>query len=725
MNNIIILTLGITIILLVGLFLLFHSKKTRKWIRKNLRSIALVVFIAGIVIYMFGFSSKDYGFIGSHDNIISLFLRSILASIGMFIANNSLVAVAESWKDCSLFMSFFAIIHFLAVIVSVTFLINLFGRKFVSHIMLIWYWIFGEKRDKLYIFFGVNRSSITLAKDISRKENKEKGKIVFIETSKETEEGSKVYNLFSLISKNTFENDYIEQVENVNAIVLSAHRTLSDKLIDEIKEKKKRNLFKALGLTTLGKVIKKHSEICFFMLANDENNYKEDRDNNLELACSIRKAVEENDIYLKDKKVDVYFLTRKNKFNTIFEDIKPINKGEFNAHIIDDAYISVLYLKQNKEYHPVNFVNINTKNATVEDDFTALIVGFSETGLEALKFVYEYSAFIGEDGKERKSKIYVVDKNMNNIKSKFFGKYPAFANREDKPVELIQCSDEEDLFYETIDSIIDRLNYVVVAVGDDIKGMSIATRIAEISLKHEKNNKRKNKLQIAVRSYNENNVYRLEEIQEHYNSMMISEGLSSELQIDIFGKPNQIWNYENIIEDENNVKAEEFDKEYDKAYCELHKEEQQEEGQKQKKPTKVNVKCFEKINKKKRTDYQNKSNAWHINTKMALIEQKDKEKYEKAFSLKKEYSTYDLEGEQEWIGNLAKCEHYRWIRANEMLGYQKGNVTDEVYEKDDINKRLGCMISCEEMSKYDSTRETIQYDFIVVKVSFILKDKMN
>ena len=314
---------------------------------------------------------------------------------------------------------------------------------------------------------------------------------------------------------------------------------------------------------------------------------------------------------------------------------------------------------------------------------------------------------------------------MNNIKSKFFGKYPAFANREDKPVELIQCSDEEDLFYETIDSIIDRLNYVVVAVGDDIKGMSIATRIAEISLKHEKNKKRENKLQIAVRSYNENNVYRLEEIKEHYNSMMISEGLSSELQIDIFGKPNQIWNYENIIEDENNVKAEEFDKEYDKAYCELHKEEQQEEGQKQKKPTKVNVKCFEKINKKKRTDYQNKSNAWHINTKMALIEQKDKEKYEKAFSLKKEYSTYDLEGEQEWIGNLAKCEHYRWIRANEMLGYQKGNVTDKVYEKDDINKRLGCMISCEEMSKYDSTRETIQYDFIVVKVSFILKDKMN
>ena len=56
--------------------------------------------------------------------------------------------------------------------------------------------------------------------------------------------------------------------------------------------------------------------------------------------------------------------------------------------------LAALELKEDGRSHPVNFVDVDTATATVSSVFTALVVGFGETGSDVFKFLYEFSSFI-------------------------------------------------------------------------------------------------------------------------------------------------------------------------------------------------------------------------------------------------------------------------------------------------------------------------------------------
>ena len=71
--------------------------------------------------------------------------------------------------------------------------------------------------------------------------------------------------------------------------------------------------------------------------------------------------------------------------------------------LIDSSFLSILELKQNKDAHPVNFVELekddtDKNTGIVTSSFNAMILGFGDTGQEALSYLYEFSAFLGKDG---------------------------------------------------------------------------------------------------------------------------------------------------------------------------------------------------------------------------------------------------------------------------------------------------------------------------------------
>ena len=120
------MTTKIVISLCIGLLIFcivwwaVHSKKSFKSVTRHLGWITFLVFVAGFVLYWVGYWEG-----GLVENVTGLLISAAIASFEMFFAQSDLENVAQVYKDDYVFMTFFAVIHFFAILVSVTFIIHL------------------------------------------------------------------------------------------------------------------------------------------------------------------------------------------------------------------------------------------------------------------------------------------------------------------------------------------------------------------------------------------------------------------------------------------------------------------------------------------------------------------------------------------------------------------------------------------------------------------------
>ena len=127
----------------------------------------------------------------------------------------------------------------------------------------------------------------------------------------------------------------------------------------------------------------------------------------------------------------------------------------------------------------------------------------------------------------------------------------------------------------------------------------------------------------------------------------------------------------------------------------------------------------------KRKDWQDFSNAYHIDTKMILAGIKEPERMTdndlvKIHCLREAFAAMKREGKQ-WVDvdpkdptfvlleNLAKNEHLRWNASHVLLGYipdKGGNGCNE------IEKKHNCLVDWEELLDYDADFQYYDYKFI-------------
>ena len=201
------LTTPIVTVILLATFLLIIgriiiSRQSRTILINNLKVFAFIVLIAGWGVYFYGY----WQFYDEKLNLISLTLRSFLSSIGMFALQSDLQYFAQKLvKEAPVFLSLFAIIHFLAALVSATFVINYVGVKIIA-----WQRMRKAKGQNLYIFWGINDNSIILADNIYKKNIG--GMIIFVGTPKDAEAGSQQISLSSLINGQTQRKDRIRRI---------------------------------------------------------------------------------------------------------------------------------------------------------------------------------------------------------------------------------------------------------------------------------------------------------------------------------------------------------------------------------------------------------------------------------------------------------------------------------------------------------------------------------
>lgn len=648
-----IVTTLILVAILITIGSILTSRKLLTKIVGNLKWLASAVLLAGFIIYFIGY----WLYYDGELNIVALTFRSLLSSIGMFALQSDLQYFVQcSVKEAPLFLGIFAVIHFLAAIISAIFIINFVGLKIVS-----WLKLRNAKGQNLYVFWGMNQNSITLAEDedLKKKIENDGGMLIFVGTLQDAEQGNQQFSFSALINGQRLRKDRIRRIEeNKDAIITYC----TDVLSVEENNKQPCNIFKDAGLKSLASIIAKSKDkhIRIFFLSDEEKK-------NVELTSLLLKAIEKKDEALSNcQHLDIYCLARRNKENGVLEKLAYVKSEETlpNIHLVDTANLAIQVLKKNVGYQPVSFVDINTEKAIVTTPFEALVIGFDSTGRDAVRFLYEFGAFPDVNGNKSPFKCYAIDKQMEVLAGTFYNNAPAVKGNTE--LELLQIDVQTEQFWEWIEERLQHLNYIVIALGDDQMGIQLAIDLLEKAYRIGKDVMH---FKIFLRSYSKENEGKINDIINFYNEKAGN-------KLVLFGTNSELYTYSNIIDEEALERAKEFYAGYASKDKDARTWEQRHLIT-DKKTDEANHIYYVKTDRQKvtlndingviRKENQDIANYRHIDTKLKLVglsRSSTTEEFNKLTDIQKK--------------SLAICEHLRWNASHEMLGYVDGDETDDL-----------------------------------------------
>ena len=660
---------------------LANKEKRSFFFNKAFISWAWATLLGGWFVYMVGFCDG-----GTAHSPSANILRSFLSSLEQFFFHSDLLEVSPDCHDSPWFMRAYTFSYFSAVIISSVIVVNCLRNRFIFFFRRL-YWSVVHCHT-VNVFFEINNKSICLAKSIYAKE---RGRIVFVQFPKESEEHHGHNSLSKIFGLNTFDKQQMHAIKGLKSIVMNASSELFDEdMTDDCNVSP--YALESNGLDRLVKPLKRAHSIRLFFLSENEN---ENVRAGINMAHSHVLAGKDVEIYCKARRSYENYTLVDNSTNALF-------------HLVDDSSYAVNSLKVmdwertgTPIAHPINYVKVNSALGVVESAYNCMIIGFGQTGQDAMRFLYEFGSFIDKAGCKSPFHCKVVDKDMNSYLGYVASEIPAMQIGDgsvadaDKPIrareiELKECDVHSDVFWEEMeqDNFINKLNCIVVALGSDEDNISLATKLYEFALRHDAiGNKERNCLKIFVRGYNSDEEARLKKVESFYRK--------ENDVIRIFGEISDIYTYDVIIKNKIQEQAKEFFKSYNSALG--YTEDWDVRHNKLRTGTideKVEIRIKEK---------QDRYNALHQFTKLQLLGITSAAMLNRCLpttypfitdeQLDKNMRCYDGatfpcnedEELQLWytrLENVSKCEHLRWNASMYMLGFV---YVDE--KKKDFRKR--------------------------------------
>ena len=579
---------------LVILFLFFSFITKR--IPPNFRDISLKFFFW--IVWVFGFAVYDVGMCtGSYVSLITNAPMAIIYAFKIFLFDSDVSEIHGVFHESWAYSLCFALVHFFAAVISTLFLIKYFGFNFLCRVKM---WGAIRKAEKTFVFWGFNEPSAHLIESIQKKLGKIRHgnyRIIIVRTNKNREESlgerTGFARIFDFLAMPTAE---LEKLQKLRVLVTSTYTDLS---AVKTTGSSQDIIGSVLKLRSLRRILRRRTrkEIHFFFFSDDE---KENIHN---------AALLQNDSAIghftsgKAGKVYFYCLARHNSIHRVIEDQNP--SAQIEVKVVDSSHINVELLKQNEKYLPANYVDIEG-DATVSSAFNALVVGFSEVGLDSVRFLYEFGAFVktgSTDDCVMRSDFHLdaVDKNMSDLAGTFVANAPAvkpampfLGDVEDgaSPITLHQMDCRSICFYEKLTGEwIEKLNYAVIATDNDELNISLGVRILKLAARYRKD---LSKLCILVRAHNDEDGH-ISRIAGFYNRMLLAQeaaggidcakftqervefNASADGPIYIFGMDEKVFTYENIIDDSLKQKAIDYKERYENSANPKKKPEKPEE----------------------------------------------------------------------------------------------------------------------------------------------------
>ena len=714
---------NIVIALLAILFAVSICKpKVKVMLFRHLKIQAFLIWVCGVILYMVGFNEH-----GSAASNVALLLRSSLSSMEMFVSHSDLIEVNEKFHGNPTYMALFALTHFCAVAISAIFILRLFGFRLVSWVKVMKAYICSwlPLNCNYYVMFGVNSNTLMLANSIHKKRKEEKQRIIFINMPEKGHSHAATRFSFSHFfhSDSNGIDKYLEDIEMMGALLFNSSRSFDNPIlkhsIDDVFK-----VFQALDFSWIVRMPLQNllrnsatrknkkfngSKVEFFFLLDEEKD-------NL-IAVTVLQKIQKKQIDYKNFSFNCYCHARKSQNNAAM-----LNEGAlaFKVHIIDTSNLAVLDLKRDNRFHPVNFVEKDTNTGTVKSAFTGMVIGFGETGRDAFRFLYEFSSFTKDNqGNPGAKKIHVIDKDIDELKADFLTEAPALRNKSEIDWWNGQ-STHSAVFWDKLKTIIQDLNYIVISIKDDEEAVGIATSIFEYAYRYRDN---LNRFKIFVRLRNSMREDFLRKHKEFFNVIVP------------FGSVMDAFSYETINKDVLEKAAKRFKYRYDILYG--AKFDAIENGNEEEyadeawlKRRKVYLEETDAVKRKESEikiwyqEEQDRSNVWHIYTKIALVNEDVTPE------------SLQLDSNKQLLQNLSDCEHLRWNAKMELLGFEPATIEDIKKEEEKSKdkqrdpwrslklRRHECIVDCLTLHSNPVLAKTIPYDESAVKLSFEMKDEI-
>lgn len=714
---------NIVIALLAILFAVSICKpKVKVMLFRHLKIQAFLIWVCGVILYMVGFNEH-----GSAASNVALLLRSSLSSMEMFVSHSDLIEVNEKFHGNPTYMALFALTHFCAVAISAIFILRLFGFRLVSWVKVMKAYICSwlPLNCNYYVMFGVNSNTLMLANSIHKKRKEEKQRIIFINMPEKGHSHAATRFSFSHFfhSDSNGIDKYLEDIEMMGALLFNSSRSFDNPIlkhsIDDVFK-----VFQALDFSWIVRMPLQNllrnsatrknkkfngSKVEFFFLLDEEKD-------NL-IAVTVLQKIQKKQIDYKNFSFNCYCHARKSQNNAAM-----LNEGAlaFKVHIIDTSNLAVLDLKRDNRFHPVNFVEKDTNTGTVKSAFTGMVIGFGETGRDAFRFLYEFSSFTKDNqGNPSAKKIHVIDKDIDDLKAEFLEEAPALKNNSEIEWWNVKSTHSAG-YWDKLKSVIQELNYIVISVKDDEEAVGIATSIFEYAYRYRDN---LNRFKIFVRLRNSMREDFLRKHKEFFNVIVP------------FGSVMDAFSYETINKDVLEKAAKRFKYRYDILYG--AKFDAIENGNEEEyadeawlKRRKVYLEETDAVKRKESEikiwyqEEQDRSNVWHIYTKIALVNEDVTPE------------SLQLDSNKQLLQNLSDCEHLRWNAKMELLGFEPATSEDIKKEEEKSKdkqrdpwrslklRRHECIVDCQTLHFNPVLAKTIPYDESAVKLSLEMRDEI-
>lgn len=652
----------ITTIVLVAYTILLYRITGRNRSADKLVGAFTIVFLLGTVyhLWLFGSIASDIDFL-TYDSLMSRVLFSAQYSLEMFLANTLLFKgeVKEVLQGQAFMYQSYLVLYGMAILTSGFSIFHFLSRRLYN-----WFWLtFHKATRKAHIFIGVNDASLCLSSDIMAHHSDER--VIFIDLldQQDNPQGVSIWDIVGGFFKDSKEHEELSSY-----VVLKAGK----------------------GIGKITKWLKKEENDVYILSDSQEQN------------VSILEALWEH----KELKCRIYCHAKKEGLINRYDNIADV---EDRVRFVDSSFLSVVALKKWRDNAmlPVKYVDVAEDTETkrrlgyVTSEFHCAVIGFGETGKEALKFLYEFGAFPNKDNGKVPFKCHIFDNNL----AKELGEFGVDLTTLRSPVakepefELHSCAVDTIEFRTEMSKIIGKLNYIVVCLGDDNMNVETALNIVECAAIESRDTSDKFCVAIKQAKTSKLNQDTLDNANKAYNNC-----------IHTFGLTKDIWTLRLINNEELDADARRFYESYSKLSDIFNQSmgwapnptwnEREKKGVRSE-----NYKDRCKARRQKSQDY---SNSLHKTTKQILCEPYGN--LAEQILVINEDTIHCLEDDitaKEVLEHLAVCEHLRWEASHMMMGYKPTTGgTDDL-------KKLHCYIK-----PYDKLGDVIKhYDWLVVKNS--------
>lgn len=461
------------ILVFILLVVVFNWKRFVRFSVSNMLLIAVAIWLCGIALYSVGFTYE-----GTSGNFISIFFRSSLSSLKMFLADNELVEISSHYKENTTYMLLFAIIHFAAFCLAAILILNTLGARFSSYLSLLKERIICRSKAKnSYVFWDVNPASISLARDIRKHDDK--ARIVFLCPYTSSSLGEKL-DLIQILGSNTVSHDLNSSVgESVDSVLTVYFPNVA---------------IRGKRFVWLKKILESSINVDFFFFTDDAQ-------------VNMSKAETVPDLLNlrlhEGGKIGIYVLTNAaSSYQTVAGEHLVLHNGEqgnVNWFFVNLPSIAVESLKFDIENYPVStFPRENIKAGRVDGEFNGWMIGMGETGCGMFKLMYEFSMLEGVNSEVIKRNFLLFDKDIDAKSGYLLSSCP--------DVAASGCVETSDIeigsvaFWDALKAKADTLNCISIGLGSDELDLEVARSVYRFLLHFRQNPKVKTKIFVRVYS---------------------------------------------------------------------------------------------------------------------------------------------------------------------------------------------------------------------------------